>query len=226
MFITEQDYNKEEVSDIFYDETAIWDEDMGDEVTEEEIAFARELRIFLQGLIEDEESYIKEDFTSYSNASIHFGEHCMVGDASRISTVDNVFYDFDNIDDYLNYEDIVSKKVIAVKNNNTNMFINNLYDVKSLNSAIRRLFKGGTSMVFGLACQFHNNKGPVRICINAFATDATTNYQSNTVDILTQSPNDKTISLYALDANRLESKLNSMMRLHNVDKKYKFTFNH
>ena len=225
MFIAEQDWNEEEVDDIFYNETSSYYDDEDDEIEDEYIEFADKIYDFLQGIINKNDGLI-ESFTSEGTLRTHYRKHCMAGSNTKRSRRNNIYYDFNNINEYSNREDMVSNKAISVRSNSSNMYINDLYRIEDILSAFRRLFKGGACIVFGLACQFYNNNGPVRICINSFATEATDNYLNNTVDFLIQSPNDKTITMYPMDANYLESKLNNIVHSISGLENYSFNFNH
>ena len=209
MFIKKEDYNSKEYDDAYLDETSsIWDEAKDEYISDEQFEFADGIWDLFQEIIDNESASLKEEFTSMSNARIHYREHCLNSNPRRISSRNNVYYDFNNIQDYLNYEENISKYAIITKNEKTDMFIEDLNATDKILNAFRKLFRGGSYLVLGLACGFRNNEGPVRVCLHSFAQ--TFNYQENTIDFLIQSPNDKTITLYPIDANYLQTKLNNL----------------
>lgn len=197
---------KENYYDKYINELDIFDQEFDKEVSEEEFAFGDNVFSFLQDLIEDEK--IKEDFNNQNQLVIHFKKHCLRNITGRKSVRTNVYYDFTDVQEYSMHEETISAKTISARNNVV-MFINDLYDVEKVIKAFRKLFEGNQTLVFGLACGFHNENSSVRLCLHSFATEYTRNYGQNTIDFLIQTPDDKTISLYAIDANYVETKINN-----------------
>lgn len=196
----------EDYYDKYLDELNVFDQEFNKEVSEEEFEFGDNVFSFLQELIDTDN--LTEEFSNQNQLTVHFRRHCLRNISGRVSTRSSVYYDFVDEQDYSKHEEDVSNKAINTMEN-TDMFISDLYDTEKLIKAFRKLFEGNKTLVFSLACGFHNNIGPIRLCLNAYATRYTSNYQQNTIDFLIQAPNNKTVTLYAIDANYLENKINS-----------------
>ena len=183
-------------------------------------AFAEDLSELINELIRDE---LTEQFVSRKDLSVHFKRHCIGKSKNKKSTRQKVFYDFTNINDFSNYENIINKKCI-----NSDICIGSLTNTVVILKAFRKLFEGNYTIEFSTRCGFENNNGPVDICINSFATDVTENYMDgNTVNIVILSKSMNTISMYAVDANYLENKFNSIVAKYSKNKQIqKFSFNH
>ena len=208
-------------NDWYSDDWTLEDEDdienyeEDDPITPEQEAFANELREFLQSLIDNEEAMMGEDndseleekFTSQQSLIKHFQKHCLANVPRRVSTKDNIYYDFNTIKRYFKYEQRMN---LVFKNGYEGHydFINNFYDADEVNKKFTTLFEGNRylfiSGIFGL----RNSRGIVHLGIHSFSSDVTTNYKGgNTIDIciMTQSP--KTITLYPVDATTLKNEL-------------------
>lgn len=83
-----------------------------------------------------------------------------------------------------------------------------------MNRYMRRLFEGGCTILFTTSCGLNNNSGSYCLGVHAFSSGVTTNYgKQNTIDLLIADPTLRnTISIFAVDANYFENKLNSMIR--------------
>lgn len=175
-------------------------------ITQKELQFEKELHDFLQSFI-DKEELLKEEFISKNVAQQHYKKHCLCGIPTRKSTKHNIYYDFDNIGKYKNYEDKINKLVTE-----TILTINYLGNTNIINKYFHKLFTGNQCIYFTTSCGFTNNRGAVNIGIHAFSTGVTTNYSSaNTVDFLILSGG-KTITMYPIDAHYLQTKLNNIIK--------------
>lgn len=202
------------------EELSFYDNESNEDISDYDASVADELFGVLQGII-DEENKLTESFTSESNARKHYLAHCKRGLKSRESKYTNVYYDFKTFDDYINYESMISESAKSDKA----LFVEDFIDGKKIVAAFRKLFEGGKCLVFGLGCGFHNDFGNVRLCIRSWATEATKeNYLYNTVDFLVQAPDKSTISLYPLDVNYLETKLNNAIS--KIPSPFKLKINH
>lgn len=210
---------KENYYDKYMDELDIFDQEFDREISKEEFEFGDNIFSILQELVDTE---LTEEFTSNVGLTYHFNRHCIK--PGRRSTRQTVYYDFTDESDYSQYENYLSNETIKIVNNKTGLFINDLYDTAKILKAFRKLFEGNKTLVFGLGCGFHNTTGSIRICLHSFAADYTTNYLNNTIDVLIQAPDNKTISLFAVDANYLENKINSEIR--NIPKAIRLQINH
>lgn len=213
MFITgketEESFDQYFLEELrFFDEAddtviADWKLDLGDEIFSE-----------LQKIIniEDAESLtlpadpLDEQWTTISSAERHYHQHCM-GNLARRSIRTNVFYDFTTFKEYMDYEQQISGKTQAADR----IVIDNLQDGALVTQAFASLLTGDgdKTLVFNLGCGFHNSKGGVRLCIHAYSSSVTKNYSIPTVDFLVQAPNYRTISLYPISKDYLQSKINN-----------------
>ena len=208
MFI-ENANDESEYNDNFpFDKISAWDNAQDESVEDYRYEFADAIYSVIQGIIDRET--LNEEFTSTNNAMARFKRHCMRNRNVR-SRRSSVVYDFNNFDDYITHEDNISNAMLDIKGD-SKMYINDLTDVERTQDAFRKFFEGGQCMVFGLGCGFTNDSGLVRICLHSFATNVTTNYTQNTIDFMIQSPSGKTVTLYPVDANYLESKLNHELK--------------
>lgn len=209
MFVENINKSEDYYDDFVSAEMSYNDKEFNDELTQDSIDFADGMFSIFQEIIDEEDRGIKEQFTSEPNAVQHFNRHCLR--PNRSSRRSSVYYDFTKLSDYLSHEDKISRMVIEASHN-PKYVINDLTKEKETMKAFRTFFEGGKSLVLGLPCGFTNENGSVRVCLHSWATDYTTNYRLNTVDFLIQSPDNKTITIYPLDANYLENKINSMIR--------------
>lgn len=186
------------------------------EITEEEKQFAEELKALLQEYI-DSDSLI-EEFVSDKGATKHFYKHCLAHDGkNKKSKRTNVYYDFKDVSLYRDRERYIDK--LSRQDEKHTYYISSLLQIDEINQAFRKLFEGGKCVVFSQMCELRNEKGLVKLVIHSFASDVTNNYKTgNTLDMMIQSQNGKTITLYPVDANYFEKKINSILRRH-TDKK-------
>lgn len=231
MFIENREYLDTEFDDIIVDELSECDE--LDAVADSELYFfSADIHSILQDIINREDElqseYLKEAFVNQTVAESHFNRHCKGGlvykSGKGKETRHNVYYDFATLDDYLKHENKVSKVSKRVIDNKTNMCINDnkLFDYNYMYRTFRRLFKGKACLVFDTSCGFQSRHfTAVRLVINAYTTENTKDYKYNTIDILIQTPNYETISLYAIDASLLESKINNEFKKYQKFDKYK-----
>lgn len=198
------------------------------DVTEADEKFAKELFDFLQGIIEEEDKVsLTEEFMSDRGATEHFHRHCLGRNSStRTSTRQTVYYDFRDVSQYKEYERILNVGSRDSSGSNIQGFVS-LLDRESIEKWFRKLFEGNKYIIFTSECGFHNSHGRISILIHAFASDVTRNYQAgNTIDIMIRATNGRTITLYAVDANYFENKINSIIRRYHDDDIEPFSINH
>lgn len=204
----------EELDDIEDEDIDDWEDPDETEVTEEEIRFAKELFDFLQELINvEDDADITEEFMSDRGAKKHFEKHCLGHHRDeRVSKRTSVYYDFKDVSQYKEYERKLTEVARGVSRANVETFIS-LLDKESVEKWLQRLFEGDVYIAFTPECGLHNSKGRIYLMIHSFASDVTRNYRSNdTIDIMVKSGRGKTITLYAVDANYFETKLNNIIR--------------
>lgn len=186
-----------------------------------EYEIAAEVFDFLQGIVDREDS-LTEDFTSYNKLEYHFNRHCLGlhPDSKKVSQYTKVYYDFKYLNEYRNYEESINKKMI----NLPLAYQPTLLDTETLFKCFRKLFEGNFSMLLPAGAGFENDLGPVQIGLNSFATKYTSNYRAgNTINMIILTPKNKTITMYAIDAHYLETKLNNIIEKYNTNKiKLKF----
>lgn len=203
--LNENDYwTVEDERDFNYDDST--------PISDREIEFANDLRDILQSLVDDR---IDEEFTSNASLVNHFQWHCLGNSSDKKSTPSNIYYDFTKINQYDKYENRIDK---FLKSDN-GVRVESLYDIDKINIAFRKLFEGNRYITFLEGCDIKNTNGAIQVSLHAFASDVTTNYkQGNTIDICIRTVFPKTITLYAIDANKLRNKLLSMLSKYSSQK--------
>lgn len=175
---------------------------------------AEELYDFFYDLISNE-SNLNESWISDQCLDSHFRTHCIKGD--KKSRRSSVYYDFTSVDELKEYENKILHNVL-----NPDYKIISLYNTKEVFSALSELTTQPTDVLFDIHCGFKNSRGDVQIGLNSFADDVTTNYpNANTVNLLIISKADETISMYAVDANYIETKIKNIINNHIDDKNIK-----
>lgn len=164
----------------------------------------QELFNFFQALADVDDELV-ENFTSEKNAEAHFTKHCM-GTARRKSSRSSVFYDFSALDEYLAHESAISSAAEETKYQ-----IADFIPLDYFYKVMREFFAGGKTVVLLSTCDLTNKHGRVEIVLHSWASDVTKNYRQNTVDFLVRTLDHDTITLYPLDANYLQTKLNSII---------------
>ena len=194
------------------------------EITEEEKQFAQELQAVLQEYI-DSDSLI-EEFVSDKGATKHFYKHCLVHDSgNKKSKRTNVYYDFKDVSLYKDREKYVDK--LSRQDEKHTYYISSLLQMDEINKAFRKLFEGGKCVVFSQMCELRNENGFVKLIIHSFASDVTNNYKTaNTIDMMIQSQNGRTITLYPVDSDYFENKITSILRRHTNKKLDYIKINH
>lgn len=210
----------EDIEDVWYNDdwTQEDEEDFNtyeedDPITPEQEAFAKEIRSFLQSLIDKEEQNddeLEEKFTSQQSLINHFNRHCLANTPNRKSTKSNVYYDFTSVKQYSNYEQKLYNIFRQGVSNSKERydFIDDIFDVNDVNRKFTKLFEGNFTLFISGIFGLRNSKGTVNLGIHAFSSDVTTNYtEGNTLDIciLTSSP--KTITLYPVDAATIKKEI-------------------
>ena len=191
-----------DISDIFDELDNIEYNEYNSEVAE---AFKKDIEKILYELIHTEN--LREEFTSENNEKIHFNKHCIGKNINRKSTNSNIYYDFKNIDSYRQYEKFISNEI-----RHSRYFITSLLDYRLICKYIRKLFEGGTTVTFTQKCELKNKTGIMSISFHSFATNVTENYRKyNTIDLCIQGEDDRTITLFAVDARYLEKIFNKLI---------------
>jgi len=189
----------EELGDLDYE-----DENFDNDIAEQ---FYNDILTVLNDIINTSD-IVKENFISSKCTNDHYRKHCLYNVENRRSTTNRVYYDFTNKNQYIEYE-----KQISYLSSHTDYEITTLYDYDLIIRYIRKLFEGGITLNFTNSCGLRNNDGRINMTLHSFATNVTENYQKgNTIDICIKSTRDKTITLYPVDAHKLENKFNSIIR--------------
>lgn len=203
--------------DLFEEESIVDDfEDINSDdippITKEEELFAEDIYKLIQDIIDSEKRIVEEEFTSENNLENHYRWHCLAGNTNRRSTRTNIFYDFNNIDKYRELENRVNEKFLNSVRDKRAIQINSLYDTEDIIRGFHKLFEGDFTLVFSSLCGFRNLSGTVNITFVSFANWCTRNYQrGNTIHCLINGRNAKTLTLYPIDANYIETKFNSFV---------------
>lgn len=205
----------EELDDIEDEDIDDWEDPDETEVTEEEIRFAKELFDFLQEFINvEDDADITEEFMSDRGAKKHFEKHCLGHHRNeRVSKRTSVYYDFKDVSQYKEYEraiELVARDDGRKKNVRA---FPSLLDKDEIEERLQNLFEGDQYVIFSRECGFRNKQGAVRIVIHSFASDVTRNYRAgDTIDIVIYGNNGRAITMYPVDANYFETKLNNIIR--------------
>lgn len=192
--------------------------------------FAGEVFAFIQNLIDSEPKDLTEAFTSSSSLEDHYGWHCLADRPKKksISTRTNIFYDFRDLDLYRELEEQLNDQVLkapAEGKNSATIF--SLLDTNKVLKGFRGLFEGSYILTFAGACGFKNAVGHVAISFISFANEYTKNYRSaNTIHCLIMGRNNRTVTLYPIDASYVEHKFNSFIKNYNKSVSTKFKINH
>mgnify|MGYP007135714113 CR=1 FL=1 len=180
-------------------------------VTEQDEKFAAALFDLLQELVNTED--LNEAFANNYTLQNHFYKHCLGANSNKKSSRQNVYYDFKYVNQYKDYEDKIAEKINTEVSSTYNKgYINSLYDSDKVKKAVYNLFKGNSYVYFPPIVGLHNQFGGFALGLHAYATGVTTNYMCNTIDLILITKSGKTLTLYPVDANYLENKLNNLIK--------------
>ena len=179
---------------------------------------AKDIYDFFSELISEEET-LTELWTSKDNLNSHFKKHC-IGKSNKKSNKKNIRYDFITPKEYEKYENEINKLVT-----NPKYRITALTDTSLVLNALDDITKNPVSILFDTLCDFRNKNGIVKIGLNSFADNVTTNYSSSTINFLVLSENNRTISLYAVDTSLIKNQFKKTVNKYNSDKKVKKLYN-
>ena len=200
-------FENEKHYDKYFDDSLSDDIDYTD-ISETQLDVADNIFDIIQEIINSEDDNLTEEFSSYKNSYRHYKKHCL-DNKNKKSARSYIFYDFSDIEDYLKLESKLSQKIKS----KDYLYINRLFNVEDVNQStilnyLTELFSKDKMVVFGLGCNFANNTGRVKRAINSNSNNNTTNYNKDTLDFMILAPDNKTISLYPVDADYLKTKLN------------------
>lgn len=183
-------------------------------LTPTQITFGNAIRNVLQELL-NEDDFLNEDFICLSVLMKHFQKHC-VGIENKKSTPQDIRYDFKTLEEYTNYEIKLSRAISnAFDDSTSTYFISSLYDAEDIINKVDKFFAGNAYLIFLRSCNVMDLKtGRTRtIALHSYCTDKTTNFPGrNTIDFRVGNVVEKTITLFPIDANKLEKKINSLIR--------------
>ena len=165
-----------------------------------------EIKALLESFMPQE--VITEDYQNEYQLKKHFYEHCLNNNEKRKSRKTNVYYDFDNIDDYKKYVDYLTTEVME-----TEVVVHTVYDKDLIQNAFEKLFNG-ESIRFSPGCDLENKVGYVQVGFVNDNSIYTTNYSSPTVSMIILALNGKTITAYPLDKDY------SLTKFFNIIDKY------
>lgn len=197
-FIYKSDIEDDDIEDLDIDDDI-------EGISKAQEIFANELYDVIQSFINSDT--IKEDFKSESALKIHFDRHCVGMHKDKKSKRTGVYYDFKYISQYREYENFIYNHV-----NKTPLVISNLYDTDTNIKYFHKLFEGGTSLYFSYSCGFKKNNKSIILGLYAFSTDKTTNYMGGNTISLIAIDKSYTSTVYPIDANYLETKLNNIIK--------------
>lgn len=206
-------YNPDD--DMDFTEDADYDDSVGEK-------FAKDMFDFLTDIIKLS-GIVSESFTSDRNFNTHFAKHC-IGNSRRRrrSTPSTIYYDFTDSSQYFNYEKDVSKRI-----SETDLIIESLDDYDTAMQYMRKLFEGNCAVTFAKSCGLRSNNYPISVSLVSYSSDNTKNYGAgNTIDVCIKGRKNRTVTLYAVDAHRVQNRLNSIIRNYSQSgNPQAFTFN-
>lgn len=166
--------------------------------------FAQEIFEVINSFLEKDD--LVESFRSPKKLDTHFKKHCLAK-RDLTSKRSNIYYDFDNVEDYKEYEQQMLGKISG----DNLLILNSLGDPEEVKNVFRKFFEGGHALLLNASCGFSTENNKSRsILLYAYSTDVTKNYDLNTVSLDAFS-GDTTYTLYPVDANYLEQKLNNII---------------
>lgn len=186
------------VDNSFEDDDIDWED-----VPKYDNDFAKDIYNCIDGFLDREG--INESFINKNKVKEHFNKHCL-STSNKKSKKTCVYYDFTSINDYKNYE----KQVIEGLNSTNLLVINSLGDCENISKSFRSFFEGNKYLLLTSACGFSNGNKSISILMYAYSSNVTSNYSQNTITIDIFSGN-TTYTMYPVDANYLEQKLNNII---------------
>ena len=181
--------------------------------TEEQIAFANEIRKVFQELVDSEVTDINEEFASRSKLVQHFNKHCIGERGGAQSSRSNVLYDFRYVNQYKERVDILTSDFDSLRHSQKNM-IPSLEEESKVANCFRKFFKGNQYLIIPAREGIERGGKVANLAIHSYSTNVTTNYcGGNTIDLLIfdATITTRTLTLYPVDANYLENKLNNII---------------
>lgn len=196
-----------EYDDIYDKEDDMDFSDFDSYEDEQSESFAQDMLTFLNDIIQQSSS-MNEEFTSQNNLRVHFRKHCLGHSTDKHSTPGRVYYDFTDNSQYVSYEKKITDDI-----RNTDMIIDSLDDYDSIMKYMRNLFRGNCTVVFTKNCGLQDNKGHISVSFSSYATDVTSNYSGgNTINVCIKGKGNRTVSLYAVDVHKVQSRLNNIIK--------------
>lgn len=177
--------------------------------SDEELECGDELHKFFQSLIDNS---LEESFINNNYAIRHYQKHCM-DNKKKVSRRSCVYYDFNTFNDYASYENTLNNKT-----QNASVRLTTFYDLGDVKKKFHTLFEGNKSLLIPVSCGLEKNGKPVIIGLNSFANEKTSNYKNNTINVLILTNKFISLTLYPVDANYLETKLNNIISKYHKDK--------
>ena len=193
------------------------------ELDEDDLVITEEDLKFEQAMIElfnelNNEAELSEDFVTFDKLGEHFGKHCLASSSDKKSSRTDVYYDFTKLTDYAKRERFVSSCI----GSEDAILIDSLLASEDVLEGFKELLHGNKTFIVAPTCGLRDSNGKlISIIIHSFANDSTTNYSGNTVDYMIRQRN-KTKTLYAIDADYLKTKLNSVIHRTFTDMYFEF----
>ena len=195
-------------------------------ISEKQKVFADMFRDMVQKMIYDgeDDELVSENFKNKSKTKNHYKRHCIDNDVNKKSKRSSVYYDFNHVNDYSQYENKISSDI----NSSKSFRIKTLNRVSDVEKAFRKFAQGNSYVLFTYNCGFvSSDGGDVEVGFHSFANNNTTNYSGgNTVYFIVIDSMGVTKTLYPLDINYVESKFNNLIKYWNNKFSGKFSINH
>lgn len=197
-FIYKSDIEDDDIEDLDIDDDI-------EETTPAQIEFANSIYDLFQSIIADND--INEEFKSNRSLINPFNKHCIGKHLDRRSTRTHIYYDFKNVNEYKEYEQFIRTKVLQ-----PNYVISFLEDSDNILKYFHNLFMGNKSIYFTKSCGFNVEGKLINLGLYAFFSDKTNNYLGNNTVTLIILDKNNTSTMYPIDANYLETKLNNIIK--------------
>lgn len=178
-------------------------------LTEKEKEFDKEMTKFILSYIhfDTRNIYSKNSFNDY------YEKYCLANNKLKISTKNNIFYDFNSKDKYRNYGDKISNFYNVNKNKITKFFT--FFDIEETLFSFEKLCKED----FYLSFDIYNEKTKrTNLFLLHHFSKYTNNYNQQTIDVVMFDKDEKSVSIYPIDANDFTKKFRKIKSKYNSSK--------
>lgn len=178
-------------------------------LTEKEKEFDKEMTKFILSYIH----FDTRNTNSKNSFNDYYEKYCLANNILKISTKNNIFYDFNSKDKYRNYGDKISNFYNVNKDKITKFFT--FFDIEKTLFSFEKLCKED----FYLSFDIYNEKTKrTNLFLLHHFSKYTKNYNQKTIDVVIFDNNKKSISIYPIDANDFTKKFRKIKSKYNSPK--------